>query len=195
MPIVRILSQMWRAVCPNIMHGCSAVMTGRWWASLLTCSRFFFIHSFILYIFYIMLGCKLVTHSNHFRDCWRHLALHAYFLSSKISSMTGRTRRRILLTSVLKVHLLLGLHCLGSIMMQQMSRHSLFLVHVCIYFSMWHILIELQSVLDPTTKDVYIKHYFALKYQGPAMENIHDIVSAFILTSGYHWILSVSWVS
>ena len=160
------------------------------------CSQgFFFIHSFI-HSLHLSYHVRLqVMHSNHFRDHWRHLVLHAYFPSLKISSMTGRTRRRILLTSVLKVHLLLGLHCLGSIMMQQMSHHSLFLVHVCIYFSMWHILIKLQSVLYPTTKDTYIKHYFTLKYQGPAMENIRDIVSAFILTSGYHWILSVSWVS
>ncbi len=42
-------------------------------------------------------------------------------------------------------------------------------------------LIKLQLVLNPTTKDSYINHYFTPQQQVLAMENVHDLVSIKIL--------------
>ena len=134
----------------------------------------------------------LATHSNPFLD-WRHLMRHAYSRSMKVSLQTGRQWRRTRHTPAFVVHLMLGSHSLVSTMMRQTSRHLLSSVQVCslplsVIYANW------KSVLDPTMKDSYIKHYWAPQYQAIAMDNVYDIVSSLTLNSSYYWILSVSWV-
>ncbi len=117
----------------------------------------------------------LATHSNPFLD-WRHLMHHAYSRSMKVSLQTGRQWRRTRHTPAFVVHLMLGSHSLVSTMMWQTSCHLSSSVQVCslplsVIYANW------KSVLNPTMKDLYIKHYWAPQYQAIAMDNVHDIVS------------------
>ena len=118
---------------------------------------------------------------------------HTYSWSTKVSLQTGRQWRRTRHTPAFVVHLMLGLHSLVSTMMWQTSHHLSSSVQVCslplsVIYANW------KSVLDPTMKDLYIKHYWAPQYQVITMDNIYDIVSTLTLNLSYYWILSVSWV-
>ncbi len=110
--------------------------------------------------------------------------------SLQIGSKWGRT----VLIPVSILHLMLGLHCLVSIMIWQMSHHLLFSAQVCSECLSVILLTHFKLVLDPTTKDSYIKHYFTPSYQVATIVNIHNIVSTYILKLGYYWMLLVSWV-
>ena len=113
--------------------------------------------------------------------------------SMKVSLWIGRQWRRTRHTPAFVVHLMLGSCCLVSTMMQQTSHHPSSSVWVCslllsVTYTNW------KSVLYPTTKNLYIKHYWAPQYQAIAMDNVHDIVSTLTLNLSYYWILSVSWI-
>ncbi len=134
--------------------------------------------------------------SNHFLEHQRYLAYITYYWSMKASLQIGSKWGRTVLIPVSIPHLILGLHCLVSIMIWQMSHHLLFSAQVCSECLGVILLTHFKLVLDPTMKDSYIKHYFTPPYQVAAIVNIHNIVSTYILNLGYYWMLlvSVSWV-
>ena len=189
-----------QGICPKgnrsytevyIAHGYSATMTGIWLPSSSKSLRYFY--SLLSFYYWYCLRLWAMP-SNHFLEHQRYLAYITYYWSMKASLQIGSKWGRTVLIPVSIPHLMLGLCCLVSIMIQWMSRCLPFSAQVCSQHLGVISLTHFKLVLDPTTKDSYIKHYFMPPYQVAAIVNIHNIVSTYILKPGYYWMPLVSWV-
>ncbi len=128
MQTTRNLSQRQWVIHQSIAHGYSVIMTGIQLPSSSKFSRYFFFLSSFYYWYCLRLQAML---SNHFLEHQRYLAYITYYWSMKASLQIGSKWGRTVLIPASILHLMLGLHCLVSIMIWQMSHHLLFSAQVC----------------------------------------------------------------